>query len=370
MAVDTINKKNDFFVQILKTSFATIALYIGLSAFSKTGALDYTLQKIDKNFSSDRRIEMMQEVEDEIGIDSEDNENIAILYAVMQNDQLEDWEKDLLYGFDELIKDNPYISLRSAYKALENINIEYTKRPSGYSESVLAIYSTENNTITIFQEKDKVNIDILRHELIHCLFNNKISTALPEYFIEGTSEILENEYFCEKPFVELNTYPYEVAMIGILSDMVGSDKILEAYTRGDMNTILLELSKTLGIKESIELLRNIENVFDSFEKNEQIDRVSFENMISTINKYLTFKFSESNDETIAEKFFYSKELLENMISDTPYDNYWKYIEDKGVYTEVHFSTRLKKLYPSVKRINIDGTDYKGEEKTYSYVLSK
>lgn len=370
MTVDTAKKKKNFMNGILKTSFATISLYIGITACSQTGAMNYILQKIDRDFTPDKKIEMMQEVENETGIDLDDNENLAILHAVIENERLEDWEKKILYGFGDIIKDNPYLMLRNSYRALEKIDIEYTERPSEYKESVLAVYIPESNTILVFQKKEDLNKDILRHELIHCLFNNQNSSSLPKYFIEGTSEILENEYFGDTPFIEINTYPYEVAIVGVLCDMVGEDKVLEAYTRGNMNIITMELSKTLGIIDSLEFLNNIENVFDSFEKNGQVNATAFDNMMKTINTYLTIKFAETNDEQIAEKYFYSKDLLENMKSSKPYEDYWKFIEENGVYTNARFSSKLKQSNPIVKRINLDGTEYQGEEVTYSYVLTK
>lgn len=370
MAVNTINKKNNFMKQILKTSFASIAVYVGLTTCSKTGALDYALQKIDKNFTTDKKIEMMQEVEDSTGIDSEDNENVIILHAVMENENLRELEKNILYTFDELIKDNQYISLRDTYKVFEDIDIRYIERPSNYKDTVYGVYNTEDNTVYMFQENDSINIDILRHELIHSLLNHSKTSTLPEYFIEGTTELLANEYFSDRPFVEMKTYPYEVAMTELLCDMVGGDKVLEAYTKGNMNIITLELSKKLGIGDSLKLLQNIKIVFDSFEKNEQIDINAFNQMMAKINTYLTDEYASTNDDYIPEKFFYLKGLLENMKEQDKYERYWNYIEEHGVFVKPYFSTSLKRNYPNIKRINLDGTDHPRDENSYSYVLEK
>ena len=368
MAVNTINNKNNFMRQILKTSFASIVVYVGLTTCSKMGTLDYALQKLDKNLNCDKRIEMMNEVEDSTGIDAENNENIVILHAVLENDKLENWEKNILYTFDEMIKDNPYISIRESYKALENIDIKYTDRPNNYKDTVYGVYSPEENTVFIFQSEDEVNKDILRHELIHSILNNRRSSTLPEYFIEGVTELLANEYFSDRPFVELKTYPYEVAMTELLCDMVGGDKVLEAYTKGDMNIITLELSKKLGIGESIKLMKNIKTVFDSFEKNEQIDLNTFNQMIAKINTYLTDEYAKTEDSFIPEKFFYLKGLLENMKEPDKYEKYWSYIEENGVFVKPYFSSRLKEDNPDIRRINIDGTEHPRDENSYSYVL--
>lgn len=370
MAVNTINKKNNLISQVLKTSFATIVVYIGLTTCSKNGVLDFALQKLDRNFRTDKKIEMMQEVEASTGIDAEGNENIIILHAVLENDKLEDWEKNILYTFDEMLKDNPYINIRESHNAMEELDIKYTNRPSEYKDTVYGVYSPEDNTVYIFQNEGEVNKDILRHELIHSLLNNKRTSTLPEYFIEGVTELLANEYFSDKPFSELKTYPYEVAMTELLCDMVGGDKVLEAYTKGNMNIITLELSKKLGLGDSIKLVQNIKKVFDSFEKNEQIDLNAFNQMMAKINTYLTDEYANTDDDFIPERFFYLKGLLENMKEPDKYERYWSYIEENGVFVKPYFSSSLKNDNPNIRRINLDGTDHPRDENTYSYTLEK
>lgn len=370
MVSDKMKKKNNLIKQVLKTSCATIVIYVGLTAFSKTGVLDNALLKLDKDFSQDRRIEMMQEVEEATNIDSEDNENIILLHAVIQNDKLENWEKNILYGFDEIIKENPHIQLRSAYKILETIDIKYIDRPKEYAETVYGIYSPSENVVYMFNDAEGINLDILKHELIHAILNNKSYDSLPKYFIEGTTELLANEYFSNKPFAELCTYPYEVAIVELLCDMVGSDKVLEAYTKGDMNIISKELSKTLGISDSTKLLRNIDRLFEKFKDGKKIDQSDIDEIMSKISKYLASQYEQTNDETIPEKFFYSKRLLENMLKRYPYDSYLFYIQENGVYAKPYFSSKLKEKYPTVKRINTNGTAYKGEDIEYSFTLIK
>lgn len=363
MASNIIKKQNDLIKGAFKTAIATVALYVGLTSCSKSGAIDFVLKKWDNRFN-DKRIEIMQELEDETGINTDDNENAYVLYAVLKNSNLEDWEKNLLYDFDSMLKDNPYINLSRSYKALENLDIIYTTRPDEYKDTVYGVYNPDENTIRMFQNEEQVNIDILKHELIHSVFKYSYN-SLPDFFVEGTTEILANEYFSDFPFIETKTYPFEVEMVELLCDMVGSDTVLKAYTKGDMNIIILELAKTMGIKESHNFIIDIEDLFASFENGEKIDKAEFERIMKNANSFIANKYKDNSDQIVADKLFYTQELLSNMLEDKPYECYWEFLEENGTFTKVYFNKDLK-AKTELKRINIDNSEYDGPKKVYTY----
>lgn len=370
MTQDTKKGKNKAIKLIIETGITTLILYIGISTCSKSGTFDKALQVLDKNFSSEKKIEMMQELEYETGISTNNNENMLLLHAVLKNDNLDEWGKNILYGFDEMIKDNPYIPIRGAYKTLEDISIEYIDRPAAYSENIYGIYSPEDNTVYMFNDNGNKNIDILKHELVHGIFNNRFFLDLPKYFIEGTTEMLVNEYFSKNPYVESKSYPYEVTMMEVLCDMIGSDKILEAYTKGDINIVVSELSKKIGMVESVNLLLNIDNIFKKFKSGNTVDKKKFDEIMNTIGTYFANTYSDSEDDVYLQKFLYSKGLLENMLGDNPYENYLLYIEENGVYKKPYFSSKLKQRDTTIKIINLDGTDRSSKGKSYSYTYKR
>ena len=170
--------------------------------------------------------ELFRLLEEESGLDNLNNERDLILTAAANNPNLAKKEKQIIYSLVDIIEDNPHINKKTAYANLKDLNIIYTTRDEEVSESTNGIYLPVDNKITIFTD-DKDNT-ILKHELIHCIFTNTNSYSLPRYLSEGVTELLVDEYFTETPFVEEDCYPYEIAIVKVLCEMVGSDNVLEA----------------------------------------------------------------------------------------------------------------------------------------------
>ena len=186
-------------------------------------------------------------------------------------------------------------------------------------------------------EYDDKNYNTLIHELIHCIFSNKKTASLPTYFKEGVTELLLSEYFTDNPYIETNSYPYEIAMVKILCEMVGSNTVLEAYTTGNMNLIQDKLTNHFEEHEDKNYLKNIELMFNEYAEN---GNVSFEKMsyfLECSNNY--FKNNFNNSDTFA--YEYNKEMIILMIKEKPTVEYMLYVMENGYYVKPYFNKKLK-----------------------------
>ena len=309
---------------------------------------------------------MLDCVEEQTSLDTEQNENMILFYHVLENNNLSEKEKNLIYELSEMIKENPYIDVNLSCRALRNLRIVYKERPEEYSNTVVAIYSSEDNEISVFTSREDVPREILIHEIIHCIFNNIRTYNLPDYLVEGTKELLTNEYCSEKPFVEQETYPFETNMSKLLCEMVGSDTVLKTYTDGNIDNIKECLQESMGQEETDVFMGKLSALFSKFKKNRKVSTTDIKFILDYTDKYFTEKFKETNDQDVLARYIYYKDIIKLMTYESPYEKYIEYVIEKGTYSTVFFSKDLKEKYPKPERINIDGSRYMGQEYQYIY----
>ena len=351
------NEKNGL-SKIVRVGILSLCVYMTASFFGKQENKDFVLRNLEKTgiITYDTSTTLNQ---------VEDND-FSILDAVMNNPYLSDDEKELLYSFSDLIRENPNINNKATYNTLENLKIEYIERDSKYDETIKGIFMNETNTIQIFEPKETVQKEIVIHELIHSIFNNKEVTLLPEYLIEGVTEILVNEYFSETPYLEENTYPFEIAMTKTLCEMTSPEIVLKAYTTGNMNPIYIELSSVMGLKSTSDFLKNVNNIFKEYKENKRVCEDLLPEIFLYMDSFFKYKYEQSNDISILDRYFYSKGIIELMKEEDSYQKYWDYLLENGLLQQSYFSKNLKEQVVLSDQINIDGSPKKDHEYQYFY----
>ena len=313
-----------------------------ISSLVTFGSVKFVLQKgYSDNIYNNNKIKITEEemeelfelLEEESGQENINDERDLGLIAAIDNPNLTDSERNVIFKLIDLIEEMPYINKEAAYANLKNLEILHVSEDK---DSTLGQYNYLNNKIYIY-EKDPDN-DILKHELIHSLFINEETISLPEYFREGVTELLVNEYFSDSPYWENTSYPYEIAMVKILCDMVGSDLILETYTTGNMKLIEEELSKWMGNKETKTYLKCINHMFSQFEDNKAADLDDMSYFLEYSNNYFSKKYPESNE--VHNSYEYNKELIILMKNSSGYLDYAYYLTENGYYVKPYFSKEL------------------------------
>lgn len=314
------------------------------------------------NVSGEELEGIVSSLENELGITipEEYEDEYSLLYAVMENDCLTDEEKDIFYGFIDIIKDNPYLDREEAYSSLRNVDILYKCRPYFYDKTIQGVYSYDYESIGIF-EKDEDH-SILIHEGIHCIFCNGKTAKLPSYFKEGMTELLVNEYFSDKPFIELENYPFEIAAVKMLCEVTSPDTVLKAFSVGDMDIIAEEMATITG---DIEVARNslamLEKAFLKYhgelDENEDLSYETIVNeFIPVFRGIVTAKYAETDSNRVS--YFYNEILLGNIFYDNAYDSYVDDLVEFGSDHKAYFSNKLKTELASqgvVDKISDDST---------------
>lgn len=321
-----------------------------VAAFLISGSAKFALEKhYVKNIFSDKGLkiteeeanELLQMLEEESGNYNLDDEKDLVLCAVLENHNLTDTERKMVFKLVDLIEEMPYINKRMAYANLKKLFIKHHDESEDfYGRAILGQYSYFANRIDLYGKYANNSEDVLIHELIHSVFNNIDTGRLPMYFTEGVTELLEEEYFDEEPYWEDFCYPYEVTMIKILCDMVGSDLVLKAYATGDMKIIEDELAIYMGKDEAKLYLKNINKMFSQYFENGNCSLECMSSFLENTNNYFSEKYLESNE--VFDSYRYNRELLIGLKNTDPScDGYLEYLNENGYYIKPYFSKKLK-----------------------------
>ncbi len=351
--------------KLLNIALLSIGIYIG-EKYSIVDAkeLIYNFQEI--NYMNENLDVILNEIEDATGIDTDDNPNLLPLYGTLKNEKLDESEKSLIYSLDELIKDNPYMDKNLSYLSMRELDIEYKERPNNIDDIIVGLYSLKNNRIDIYNTKEKVESEIVIHEIIHSLFHNGKTALLPSYIEEGVTELLTNEYFASNPFLESTTYPFEIATIRIMCEMVGEEKVLKAYTTGNMAEIDMDLARKMGVADTTVFMIDLKEIFDELEQGHPIDSIKKQRILSYLDTFFAAKLKNTNDTNQADIYFYNRDILDMMDKKDDFSNYWLYTQEHGYYTKAYFSKKLKAEYPYIEKRNIDGTVNTQDNYQYTY----
>ena len=279
--------------------------------------------------------ELFKMLEEESGLENLNDERDLILTAVIDNPNLTEEEKQIIYKLVDIIEDNPYINKKTAYANLKNLDIQHVDRDENVSDDINGEYLPISNEINIYAEDD--DHSVLIHEIIHCIFTNSHSYVLPRYLSEGTTELLVDEYFTDTPFVEENCYPYEIAMVKILCEMVGPDVVLETYSTGDMSIICNKLTEVMDEDTAKSYLDLLNKMFEDYNSEGKVVFEDMSTFLATTKDY----FKAKDGDVRNEAYEYNKELLINLKNKYPTNDYIYYVIENGYYKKPYFSTKLK-----------------------------
>lgn len=300
----------------------------------------------DNLFDGNEIVATDEEVEDaianlekELGVEisSEDLNDYLLFNAVFENENLTALEKDVIYQFLPIIRDNPYINKEYTYKGLLNVDINNIERPSSYEDSVEGTFSLFDYGIDIFVDDEDNRV--LKHELVHCIFVNEDTTRLPESFLEGMTEVLANEYFSGST-IELKNYVYETIYVKLLCEIVGSDRVLVAFTTGNMNVIYDCIDNCLGVDNSKDIIERFDAILMNYDDVEAVDRTEISDILLTMKSYGELSMYE-NDSSDCSYLKYI-EILQCLLLDYPYDEYVFAVFDNDYPDKIYFNKEFQK----------------------------
>ena len=310
--------------------------------------------------------ELSDELSEKVGKSINRDDNALVLSATFDNDNLTEDEKEYIYDLVDLLNDNPYLMKSYAYENLRELDIKYGKEPGKeYSKNVIGTYDDNNNSIEIYNKR--YQNDTLYHELIHCVYADDYIVKLPIFFDEGMTELLSNEYFGKNPFLEEKSYPYEVTMVKILCELVGSDKVLEAYSKESIEIVEEALKEKIGLSDPEELIYSMERISKCLHKEQEVKESDLNNVLFTLTNYYENNVDIDSDEY--KIYMYNTSLLKTLKGSHPYTSYRFFISSSGYYVKVYFSEKLKEEYPEPFRVtyqeDITESSNKVYEKTYN-----
>ncbi len=273
--------------------------------------------------------DILKELEQELNITIEQNEDdYLLLNAIRENPYLTNREKDTFYRFADYFQDNPYLDKEKVYERLLNVNTRFALRgnlPVG--ENTLAVYLPEYHDIVYFQIR--YDEDTMLHEDGHSIQDNE---KIPDWFLEGMDQLIVLEYTSDQPFVLTEVYPYQVTMVKLLCDLVGSDTVLKAYTTDDPELLYEALEKVYGKKEDAE--RTLTIFGDIVEHKTEIPKEDILFCFSTLSTYVLQGMQ--NDAQAVRYHYY---VLASIFSEEAGT-----FEDNTKYTleKAYLSSKLKK----------------------------
>lgn len=283
---------------------------------------------------------------EELNVDiNEDNKDeISLFNAIYNNKNLNEEQKNTFYGYYSLVEDIVNLDKNKAYDSFSRVSVNYVERDENVSSNVLGDYDYSTGKINIYTT-DTDN-SILQHEGIHCLFSSYNNISLPRAFQEGMTELITNEYYSADPFYEGYTYPLEVSYVKMLCELVGTDKVIDAYVTGNYSLIYREMDKynsgsemsnykILDIYE--DAYNNIDHIGDSRYSNE--DRAKAYNLIEEV-------YNKRNGTSNNKDFKYLHELSAAGFEENATEFFSNYIFYYGLLEKAYISSSLKADFPN------------------------
>ena len=298
---------------------------------------------------------MIEEVEDYFGEETEEEKNNndlqKILVAIINNEHLSKQEKEVIYSLKDLMSENEYLNTLIAKAALSTVKVEYDcPLRSGLEENVLAAYFDIPHKIEVYGPKNYTRDEVLTHEFIHCIYTRTPLTSTPSYFIEGMTELLNNEYISNDHYAELNSYPFEIASVKILCELIGSDNVLKAYSKGNISIIKDNLERIGGTERTENFLTNLNSIFESYEANKDINEEEFKQVITYLDSYFIYLKDNENGLDQYNNYLYYRGIIQCMTSEEPISDYLIYLAENGILNKPYFSEKLKEEETSIPKV--------------------
>lgn len=253
-----------------------------------------------------------------------------LLSSFEENDSLSEEDLQVAQSLYDYLSNNPYLDYKYLYEKFATIGIMHTDYDGG---NLAGMYIEDNESIIIYDSNRIDSKYTLLHELIH------VTGDLDNIMLdEGMTELLCGEYFNDG---NTKTYSNHVLITKIFCELIGPDKMLEAYSKRNMSIIKNELLK---------IDSNKQNYYD---------------LINTLNSYaLTYYVAGVNNEDIVsdidtETLYYvlSPYINSDLVDDNTRENINEYIDllnSKDTGNKMYFNTDSE--YDKVLNKNVGKTN--------------
>lgn len=157
--------------------------------------------------------------------------------AFDKNPLINEEDLEIAITLKEYLEENPYIDHKELYETFATLGIIHSKNYS--YENTAAVYFPNDNIIETFDMAYNSNLeyeDVLEHELIHS--TGRLENQLLN---EGMASLLQAEYSNQHTIND--SYYDHVIMTKIFCELITPEKMLEAYTKKDMQIIKDEMLK-------------------------------------------------------------------------------------------------------------------------------
>ncbi len=327
--------------KILATFLAAGILYsVTSDAFA-----DNVIPQISDALNMPSQSKIQKEVEEYFGEETESEKNNKdlqkLLYIIINNDNLSLKEKNIAYTLKDIISENEFLNTNMARNALSKLDVEYDCEANEYmGDNVLASYNNVTHIINVYGSETETKDDTLTHELIHCVYTRQPFETTPTYFVEGMTELLNNEYLSDNPYIEVHSYSFEITAVKIFCELIGSNRVLEAYSQGDFSIISDSLEEIGGTERTEKFLNNINDIFKSRSANKKIDEEKFNQVITYLDSYFTYLKDNEKGQEQYNNYLYYRGIIKCMSSENSIDDYLLYLSENGALYKPYFAKKL------------------------------
>lgn len=344
-------KINQIMYRLVSGGLKVPIIYLAFLIISNTSHYWDLIKDIkdDNLFDKQMRIIKEEEAEDIIitlakeldaVITPTDVDNYLLLNAIRENSCLAEEDKQIFYQFIDLFEENPYMDKEATYTSLLNVNVIREERPEDIDEDIAGLYYLNDYRIEIFEEEEQ---DVICHEGVHCAFSTDENSTIPRFLKEGVTELLTKEYYTKDPYY-IDRYPYEIAFVKILCELVSPEKVLQTFTTGNMDIVYSGLSRYHGgtKQEAATAIKCISKILDIVDETDKGVTLSEEHKktIDYFNQCMTNK-KENEAEFLSLDYFYNLELFNSVFSNNPQEAYNNTLNYYGIIDKAYFSKDLK-----------------------------
>lgn len=262
------------------------------------------------------------------------SDEYLLLSAILKNNNLSIDEQNTILGFTQLIRENPYINKKEAYSSLMKVDYNYI---SNSDSDVNGKYSFSKERVDIYNEDSQLNT--FKHETIHVLFHNKITDKLPKFFAEGMTELLENEYFTSDPYLEEESYPYNVIIVKMLCELTSSDTVLKSFSTGNMDYIYKDISKfsNYSVNDIEKYFSKLDKLFKEIDSDKKIKSSDYSDLIIFFDDLYASKLENDSFDDLQYNYLYT--IFNGIFSEKKYIKYFEFLEKFGVSTKIYFNSK-------------------------------
>ena len=237
-------------------SYLMIALNVGLSVRNLSVNFEKMQYAITLVNTACKQHEILSDLENHFSdsdsqflVTTSDAATNLLMEAFQLNPFLDDKDLEIALSMEKYIENNPYLDYEKLYETFASFGMIHTD----YDNNRFAGTTIRDlNIITIYDyenlKQDPYYISTLQHVIIH-LTGHSDNIVLNE----GMTELLQAEYFNDGNATGYYEY---VTLTKIFCELIGSDKVLEAYSTENMSLIKEEMLKINPSEHDYDSLMN------------------------------------------------------------------------------------------------------------------